>query len=330
MTGSLYLGALLAGSQMADAVGDHLSAREYRKVFEKGVTKLDELTWNGEYYIQAYDRAYDDKYQYGTGCVSDQVLGQWLALVSGLDRFLPKDHVRSALDSIFKYNFRDGFHKDYHGMRTFALGNEQGLVNCSWPGGDGSVVPFVYANEVWTGTEYQVASHFIYEGRVKEGLTIVKAIRERHDGWKRNPWNEEESRNHYARAMSSWGVFLALTGFEYSGTEMKMGFDPRIHQEDFRCFWSCGSGWGSFSQKSEKGKRNKIELSVTHGNLKLVEFIFRLPPSLRGENIASLEGLFGDNSVKIDFIQEGDVIHVRWRKPFVISAGENLKLKIQF
>jgi len=215
-------------------------------------------------------------------------------------------------------------------MRTFALGNEKGLVNCSWPGGDEPAVPFVYANEVWTGTEYQVASHLIYEGRIQEGLIIVKAIRDRYDGWKRNPWNEEESGNHYARAMSSWGVFLALTGFEYSGKEMKMGFDPKLYQEDFRCFWSCGSGWGNFSQKSEKGKKIEMELSVVYGNLELKKFTFRLPPSLQGENITSLEGLFGNSSIKIDFIQEGDIIHVLWRKPLVINAGENLKLKGEF
>jgi hypothetical protein len=330
MTGSLYLGALLAGAEMAEAVGDHMSAQEYRKVFEVGVVKLDELTWNGKYYSQAYDRAHEDKYQYGTGCVSDQVLGQWLAQISGLDRFLPKDHVRSALDSIFKYNFKYDFHDEYHGMRTFALGDEQGLVNCSWPQGDAPTVPFVYAHEVWTGTEYQVASHLIYEGRIQEGLTIVKAIRDRHDGWKRNPWNEEESGNHYARAMSSWGVFLALTGFQYSGPEMKMGFDPKLHQEDFRCFWSCGSGWGSYVQKAIGEAEESVVLELTSGQLFLKVFSFRLPPNLPGKKISSVQRIDEGRSENLGFHQEGNLIRIQWTEPLKLNAPARLILNVRF
>ena len=58
---------------------------------------------------------------------------------------------------------------------------------CTWPRGGKPTLPFVYSDEVWTGIEYQVASHLIAEGFVKEGLTIVKALRSRYDGRVRNP-----------------------------------------------------------------------------------------------------------------------------------------------
>jgi len=330
MTSSIYLGALLAGARMAEEMGDSNSVWSYKEIFEKGKKKFEDLLWNGEYYFQNDERVMEEPFQYGKGCISDQILGQWFAMVAGLGRFLPEERVKTALRSVFKHNFLTDFRKHLNIQRIFALGDEKGLLVCSWPKGGRPPVPFRYSDEVWTGIEYQVASHMIYEGLIEEGLSIVKAVRERYDGRKRNPWNEEECGSHYARAMASWGVLLALTGYEYSGPDMRLGFNPRVHQEDFRCFWSCGSGWGSFSQKSEKGKKEEMKLSVVYGNLKLREFTFRLPPSLQGENIASLEGLFGNNSIKIDFIQEGDIIHVRWRRPLVINAGENLKLKGEF
>ncbi|HCS49386.1 MAG TPA: hypothetical protein DIW61_14485 [Candidatus Aminicenantes bacterium] len=247
-----------------------------------------------------------------------------------MGRFLPEDHVRSALDSIFKYNFRNHFREDYHGMRTFALGDEKGLVNCSWPKGDEPTIPFVYAYEVWTGTEYQVASHLIYENRVNEGLTMVKAVRDRHDGWKRNPWNEEESGNHYARAMSSWAFLLALTGFEYSGPEGKIGFSPKLFQEDFRCFWSAGTGWGSYTQRLRGEAEDRIILELAGGRLALKTFIFRLPPCLQGQKISSLRRLDSGRSGALSFRQEENTIRIQWDRPIELIAPERLALKVEF
>jgi uncharacterized protein (DUF608 family) len=212
MLSGFYLGALLAGSRMAEAVGDRPAARLYRSVFEKGKKRYDELLWNGEYYVQKYDLVMEKKYQYGEGCLSDQALGQWLAMVAGLGRILPEDRLKTTLGSIFRYNFLTDFRDFSNCQRTYALGDEKGLLLCSWPKGGRPPLPFVYSDEVWTGIEYQVASHLIYEGLLEEGLSIVKAVRDRYDGLRRNPWDEVECGHHYARAMSSWGVLLALSG----------------------------------------------------------------------------------------------------------------------
>ena len=60
------------------------------------------------------------------------------------------------------------------------------------------------------GYEYQVACHMIQEGMVAEGLEVVQAIRDRYDGFKRNPWNEIECGNNYARSMASYALLILI------------------------------------------------------------------------------------------------------------------------
>jgi len=46
-----------------------------------------------------------------------------------------------------------------------------------------------------------LAARLMYEGMVEEGVELVRHIRERHDGKKRNPYDEAEYGHHDARAM---------------------------------------------------------------------------------------------------------------------------------
>jgi non-lysosomal glucosylceramidase len=210
----------------------------------------------------------EPRYQYGPGCLSDQMLGQWFAHVTGLGHLLPEEHVRTTMRSIFKHNFRRDFSTHHNCQRTYALNGEGGLLACSWPNGGRPRYPFPYADEVWTGIEYQVAAHLIYEGMVEKGLAIVQAARSRHDGIARNPWNEFECGHHYARAMSSWSLLLALSGYHYSAPQHRLSFAPRLNAADFRCFFSTGSGWGSFSQKVA-GNKMTCTVEVRYGSLTL-------------------------------------------------------------
>ena len=305
MVGSLYLGALKAASEMASAMGEKKKAKEYLQLFRKGSKKYDTLLWNGEYYIQKVDvmdgleiperlvspeKECDDpecqckaspggkknalekgspmpKYQYGEGCLSDQLLGQYLSFVTGLGYVLESGHVNQAMLSIFKYNFRNGLSRFANVQRVYALNDEDGLLLCSWPRGNRPALPFVYSDEVWTGIEYQVAASLIYSGHIDEGLTIVNAVRDRHRGFNRNPWDEFECGHHYARALASWAVLLALSGFQYDGVTHTMAFSPQVQRDDFQTFWSTGSGWGEFRIKNKE-----IHLKVDHGNLKINRF----------------------------------------------------------
>jgi hypothetical protein len=130
------------------------------------------------------------------------------------------------------------------------------LLLCSWPHGDKPTLPFVYSDEVWTGIEYQVASHLIEEGFVKEGLTIVKALRTRYDGRTRNPWNEYECGSWYARAMSSYSLLSALSGFRYSAVERTLWFGPQLNVRPFKSFFSTASGFGTISLDRHKKREH--------------------------------------------------------------------------
>jgi len=330
MMGGFYLGALHAATLMAAAVADWPAARSFLALYDKGRKSYDELLWNGEYYVQKYDQVMEKKYQYGEGCLSDQLLGQWLGMVSGLGRYLPQERIRSALGAIYKYNFRPDFRNFSNAQRTYALGDEKGLLLCSWPTGGRPPLPFPYSDEVWTGIEYQVASHLIYEGLVEEGLTVVKSARDRYDGRRRNPWDEVECGHHYARAMSSWGVLLALGGFSYSGPAMKMGFDPKVGADDFRTVWTAGSGWGTYAQKMTGGKMASLKLEVGSGELRLKEFAFTAAASAPKAKLMLAKGAVGDAATRPSLKRDGNVVRISWLQPIVVKPGEPLSLDIQF
>ena len=274
LVNSMYFGALKASAEMAAAMGDKEASLKYQKSFEDGSKRMDDLLWGGEYYIQKIDDVNKYKYQYGKGCLSDQLLGQLMSHVAGLGYILPEEHVKKAVQSIFKYNFLQDFTRHHNVQRTYVLNDEKGLLLCSWPYGGRPKQPFVYSDEVWTGIEYQVAAHLIYEGFIDEGLTIVKAVRDRHDGYRRNPWNEVECGNHYARSMASWAVLTALSGFKCDMVNKKIWFSPKINKENFSCFWSTGTAWGVFKQKMnpETGKY-ECDIDVLYGKLDNVEIV---------------------------------------------------------
>ncbi len=281
MCGSLYLAALKAGIEMAEYLGESKTAAEFAEVLRSGSKKSDEMLFNGEYYEQkiVYDKKKykkHPKYQYGCGCLSDQLLGQWAAHVAGLGYVLPEKHVAAAMASIFRHNFRPNL-SDHHGcQRGYAIGDEGGLVNCSWPHGEREKFPFVYSDEVWTGIEYQVAAGLVYEGLIDEGLSVVTALRDRHDGVARNPWNEFECGDHYARAMASWSVLLALSGQQYDGRTGRLTMKPLVEPKDFRCIYTANDAYGTYHQQLAKGQLG-VTVTAEAGSVKLGELAVAWP-----------------------------------------------------
>jgi non-lysosomal glucosylceramidase len=264
LTGGLYLGALKACSEMAAHLGDSAAAL-YMGVYESGRMAYDSLLWNGSWYEQHTEVGHD-KYQYGPGCLSDQLLGQYLAFNSGMGYILDKDKVKKCLTSIYRNNFIPDFTDYQNVQRVYAINREGGLVLCSWPEGNRALIPFPYADEVWTGVEYQVAASLIWAGMVTEGLRLVEEVRKRYAGYNRNPYAEIESGFYYARALASWSLLLALSGFEYDGISSTLGFDPVIQQERFSSFWCAGSGWGNYTQND-----SEAVLELDDGSLELAE-----------------------------------------------------------
>lgn len=253
LCGIYYLAALRAVALMAAAMGEDDLADRCRRAFEIGSANLDAQLWNGDYYVQRLEDVDAHKYQHGIGCLSDQLLGELHARALGLGYTLPPERVRAALKAIFEYNFRADLSEHSNSQRVYALNDEAGLLLCTWPQGGRPKLPFPYADEVWTGIEYQVAAHLIYEGWLDEGLAIVEALRARHDGRRRNPWNEVECGNHYARSMASWALLLALSGAQVDPASGDVSFAPvpalLSREAPFQTFWSNGRSWGIYRRR---------------------------------------------------------------------------------
>jgi uncharacterized protein (DUF608 family) len=235
--GGLWLAALRSLEEMARRAGRADDARALRRRFDVSARAYDDALWNGEYYAQ---QSAGDDFDFGSGCLSDQHFGQWWAHQLGLGHLLPAEHVRTTLRSIVTYNLRHGFRDFQHGYRVFADADDSGLLICTWPHGGRPDVPIRYADEVWTGVEYQVAAHCCYEGLVEEGLAIVSAVRGRYDGSRRNPYNEIECGDHYARAMSGWTLLEAYTGTSYDALDRHLVVGARAGRQPVVAV----TGWG--------------------------------------------------------------------------------------
>lgn len=202
--------------------------------------------WNVDYSTEAKALLQREgpKYQYGKGCLSDGVIGAWLAEMCGLGDILDRGMVKSHLLSIYKYNLKRDLSEHANPQRPgYALGREGGLLLCTWPRGGRLALPFVYSDEVWTGIEYQVASHLLSLGCVEEGLEIVRVCRKRYDGSVRNPFDEYECGHWYARAMASYGLLQGWSGIAYDAVERALRIAPKV-SGDYSSFLCTASGYG--------------------------------------------------------------------------------------
>lgn len=276
MLTSCYLGALTAAVAMGHALGEDVKAFERRlprvrqrleeELFEKG-RFIQRVIWKdvragnpadlyslgGKYSAEAREMLEREgpKYQYGSGCLSDGIVGAWFAEVCGLGAILEPMKVASHLDSVHAHNFQRDLSAHANPQRSgYALGDEAGLLLCTWPAGGEPSLPFVYSNEVWTGIEYQVASHLILHGRVEAGLEIVRAVRARHDGRRRNPYDEYECGHWYARALSSYALLQAWSGARFDAVERVLHLAPAV-PGDFRCFLAWDGGYGTVGVRED-------------------------------------------------------------------------------
>jgi hypothetical protein len=205
----------------------------------------------------------DPELQLRPGCALDQLAGQFLAFVLGFGPLLDQGNLNTSLSSVLRYNARPSFFDHFNHMRSFVLGDEHALLMAAYPKGR-PARPFPYYNEVMTGFEYAFASNLIYMGRKDDALRVVRAIRDRYNGERRNPFNEAECGHHYARAMASWGLVLGLTGFSYSAVDRHMQFARAT--EPTRWFWSTGNAWGDSLQRPvDEGA--ELTINVLGGSL---------------------------------------------------------------
>jgi len=327
---SLYLAALRASAVMAGEMGDGDFAKQCAELVERGSKWLAGNLFDGEYFHQKRDPAHPDAIGAGIGCHIDQVMGQGWAHQLSLGRVLPHDKTRSALKSLWRYNFSPDvgiYRKQFTSGRWYAMPGEAGLLMCTFPkggeneaGGGKIGQGFAgYFNECMNGFEYQAAGHMIAEGLVQEGLAVTRAVHDRYAPSRRNPYNEIECGDHYARSMASHGVFVSLCGFECHGPKKHIGFAPKITPENFKAPFIAAEGWGTFSQRIESGKLT-AEIEVRHGILPLAT----LALEHEGRDQASVKQ--GDTTLPATIKRDGKRILITLAPSVEIIAGEKLTI----
>lgn len=289
---SLYLAALQAGAAMADEMNNPSFATTCRTLADRGKERILEL-FNGEYFFQEEDPKRKKDIGVGPGCYIDQILGQSWAHQVDLGRLFDKDKQHRALQALWTYNFVPDvgpFRDQFTRGRWYAMAGDAGLLMCTWPRGGQNPAfkdhwQYMYFNECMSGFEWQVASHMIAEGMLREGLAISRAIHDRYRAQLRNPYNEIECSDHYARAMASYGVFITTCGFTSHGPKEEIGFAPRLKPEDFRAAFTAAGSWGQFRQRRQ-GDTLTAEIEVRWGRLHLKQI--RLAASRAGQVAVTL------------------------------------------
>lgn len=293
-----YHFALQAMEVMAQTSGDEETGRLCRELAAASRRRLRDYLFNGEYLFQwtrwedlrdrhfleslpeverispeegALLRAEGPKYQYGNGCLSDAALGAWMAQLCGITEPTVQEMILPTLDAVFRHNFRSSLQGHANAQRPgFALHAEGGLLVCTWPRGGRPSIPFPYSDEVFTGIEYQVASHLILNGREDEGTAIVRTTRARYTGTVRNPFCEYECGNYYIRALSSYALLQAYSGFRYDAVEKSLHLHPApsLHRAG-AVFFATQSAWGVVSWEN-----HCLVIEVAEGALELRSVAF--------------------------------------------------------
>ena len=78
--------------------------------------------------------------------------------------------------------------------------------------------------------------------RVTIAGLVVRAIRDRYDGEKRNPYNEIECGSNYARSMASFSLIPSLMGYVANLPEGTLTFDPKL--PELSGYFGTAQAWG--------------------------------------------------------------------------------------
>lgn len=328
----LCIAAVKAGEQMAIEMGDTNFAVLCSTHVNQGKKNMEDTLFNGEYFIHKPDKIKErEKLGSYNTCHIDQVYGQSWAHQVGLGRIIDKEKTISALRALWKYNFTPDvgpYIKVRRGWRPYALAGEGGMVmntnpdNEPKPYGENITWQLGYFHECMSGFEHQVASHMMAEGMTVEALVLTRMIHDRYHASKRNPFNEIECSDHYARAMASYGTFISACGFEYDGPNGYIKFAPKLNTDKCKIPFTSANAWGSYEQVRNKNYFSAT-LQVKYGSLFLHKMAF--------------EGIFsggepkiflGDKPVSASVSKKGEVFTLHFEKKIKINKGQELSINI--
>ncbi len=321
-TSFIYLASLKAMAEISDFVNDIFLKNECEKIYENGRRKIIEELWNGEYFIQKCNKKPVPKYQFLNGCLTSQLLGQFFADVLNLGSIVDKKYIKKTLHSILKYNFKN-FSEHTNFMRIYGLGNEKGIIVCSFPKDDRPEIPMPYCDEVWTGEEFVISSLLIKRGEFKKAKEIVDAMDDRYDGEKRNPFCHIECGYHYGRGLSAFGLILSLGGFFVDNVKKEIHFSPVSISNNLNLFFSSGTGWGYFKWL-EKKKKEIFEIKILKGFIEFQKVIFKN----RNKGKKKINVKINGKIQKIDFTTDKDLVQISFDNLKILS--ENQRCEIYF
>ncbi len=308
---SLWLAALMAAIEAAGVVGDAEAAARYSDVLGKARACFEEKLWNGSYY-RLYNDEGGERGDLDEGCLSDQVIGQWLNHLTGLGDTVQRSRAMKALRTVCRI-----------------CRQPWGLVNCRWPDDE-----FLHdipescwhdqANTCWSGVELAFASFLIYEGMWKQGVGVVADVdrRYRKAGLY---WDHIEFGGHYYRPMSAWAVVNAMLGLTMR--DGAYGFAPKVPGEDLKLFFSFGQGTAHYvRQVTGKGERLGIEIRTGRFHCRRLTFELlragaskvRLRAGGRAVARGDYEATFEDGALTLAF-----------RRGLSLAEGEALRVTVQ-
>ena len=301
---SQWIVALQLAARAAKDMGESSLQQEYQRIADKGKQLMEDKLWNGAYFRLAND--YNGEKGIDEGCLTDQLVGQWVAHCAGVGHILSPEKVKLAIQNILDYSFMEG----------------RFLRNCTWPE-HRDLFPIHetnlwvdQANMPWTGVELAFASFLIFEGMLEEGKKVIKAVddRYRRDGLY---WDHQEFGGHYYRPMAAWAILNALSGLTIFKQEYS--FNPKLeNNQTNQYFFSASSGTGHFIQQ----KNGQITIQTHAGQLDMKALSLPAKMWMSGEKtILSFNG----NPISIEEWQsENGQLKAFFKAPLTLQIGEAL------
>ncbi len=330
----LCIAAVSAGRQMAIEMKDIDFEKICEEYISRGSTNMENKLFNGEYFIHRPDaeKGRSKLGSYNT-CHIDQVLGQSWTFQVGLKRIISKEKSLSALRSLWKYNFTPDvgpYIKTHPGGRPYALAGEGGMIMNTNPAneekayGESVTWQLGYFHECMSGFEHQVASHMMAEGMTDEALILTRMIHDRYHASKRNPFNEIECSDHYARAMASYGTCITASGFQYHGPKGYIRFAPAWNADDFKSAFIAAEGWGTYSEQKKNDTR-VYTIAVKHGLLQLQAM--RFEKSINSYMV-KIDVSLAKKRLACNFELQGNTVLITLDKKISISVSQVLMIVI--
>jgi len=302
---SQWLCALSAAAEGADILGDSKAEKHYRSLLISGRRLFEERLWNGRYY-RLYNSPAGEHPGTDEGCLTDQLAGQWLAGLLGLDPVAAPERMRAAQKSILELSYRPDF----------------GLRNCSWPRDSywhdvDRDIWVDQANTCWSGVELAFSSFLLYQGFFREAMDVIRTVDDRY----REAglyFNHQECGGHYFRAMSAWAILNGMLGLSRRGDILS--FSPNMPEKDFRVFFAM-PGYTAHYISRLNGKA--ADIRVLSGECRFRE----LRLSSRDLTASGVKVRIDGKRVRADILKKDGRIVVRFGKEQRLAEGQEFSLE---